>query len=472
MIEEKKIFSVSDLTLSIKKQIEPFFRNIYLQGEISNFKRQSSGHLYFNLKDKNAQISAVFFKGNTHTLERLPKDGDEVIVRGEISIYPPRGSYQIIVRELKYLGVGELLIKLHELKNKLQNKGWFDPEKKKPIPKFPKRIGVVTSPTGAVIQDILNVLTRRFFGINLLLYPVKVQGENSAKEIAQAIDNFNKHNLVDLMIIARGGGSLEDLWAFNEEIVAKSIFESTIPIISAIGHETDTSISDFVADIRAPTPSAAAEIAIKEKTVLQNTLNNFNNSITKALKTKIEHYKNYSQTLAQHPIFISSYHLLSKPIQQIDDIKESIKQSQIFFIERKKEKLEAIKKQTKLLSPLSILSQSRERLSSSWGKIEVYIKQNIKLYKDKCNPSQLQRELDTSIKNNFELKRERLKKIASHFNSLDPKNLLKKGYSILFSEKNNSIILSVNDIEENQKIYAKLHDGKVQLTTNKKIYEK
>ncbi|MES2121396.1 MAG: exodeoxyribonuclease VII large subunit, partial [Chlamydiota bacterium] len=239
----QEILSVSELTNEIKKQIESRFPAVAVKGEISNLKEQSSGHIYFTLKDAGAQLSAVLFRGNARELSRLPKNGDQVVLRGEISLYTPRGQYQMIVRNLEYAGVGELLLKLHAMKAKLQGLGWFDASRKRPLPRFPKTIGVVTSPTGAVIQDIVQVLSRRNAGVHLILHPVKVQGEGAAEEIARAIEEFNRFHLADLLIVGRGGGSLEDLWAFNEECVARAIFQSKIPVISAVGHETDFSIA-------------------------------------------------------------------------------------------------------------------------------------------------------------------------------------------------------------------------------------
>ena len=262
---KKEILTVTQLSQALKMHIETRFPAIAVQGEVSNLKEQASGHLYFTLKDAQAQISAVLFKTNGRAVEKLPKNGDQILVRGEINVYPPRGYYQIIVRELSFVGVGALLLKLHEMKLKLQERGWFDKAHKKPLPKYPKTIGVVTSATGSVIQDILHILSRRLNKFHLILNPVKVQGETAAEEIAEAITQFNRYALADVLIIGRGGGSLEDLWAFNEEKLAKAIFDSQIPIICAVGHETDYCIADFVADVRAPTPSAAAEIVSVEK---------------------------------------------------------------------------------------------------------------------------------------------------------------------------------------------------------------
>lgn len=321
---QSKILSVSELTSAIKGVLEPTFRGISVRGEISNFKLQTSGHLYFSLKDAGSQISAVLFKGNAAALPRMPKEGDQVIAKGEISLYAPRGQYQIVIRELQFLGVGELLLKLHQLKEQLQMRGWFDVAAKKPLPKLPRRIGVVTSPTGAVIQDILNVLTRRFAGFQVILNPVKVQGEGAAQEIAQAIYDFNKYKLADVLIVGRGGGSIEDLWAFNEEIVAKAIFASHIPIISAVGHETDFTIADWVADVRAPTPSAAAEIAIAEKANLLRFLEGAEQMGRQRILQQVSQYRQRIAALQKHPLLSSPYGVLAPAIQRLDDFSRQL----------------------------------------------------------------------------------------------------------------------------------------------------
>lgn len=392
------ILTVSELTNAIKAVLEPTFRGITVKGEISNFKLQTSGHLYFSLKDAGSQISAVLFKGNAASLTRMPKEGDQVVAKGEISLYAPRGQYQIIIRELQFFGVGELLLKLHQLKEQLSARGWFDPEKKKPLPKLPKRIGVVTSPTGAVIQDIIHVLTRRFSGFQVILNPVKVQGEGAAQEIAQAIRDFNKYRMADVLIVGRGGGSIEDLWAFNEEIVAQAIFESEIPIISAVGHETDFTIADWVADVRAPTPSAAAEIAIAEKANLIRFLEGAEAMCRQRMTQQIGQYRQRVAALQKHPLLSSPYGVLASTIQRLDDFT----------------------RQLELLNP-------KEKISKNW---------------------------------------ERLNRVKDHLRSLHPQNVLKKGYAILFSEKNNSIILSAKDLQPGETFKALLQDGKVAATVN------
>lgn len=439
-----KVLTVSELTFAIKSILEKNFTFVCLQGEISNFKHQSSGHMYFSLKDGSSQISAVLFRGNTRGLKKIPKDGDEVIVEAEISVYPPRGNYQLIVRKLSYSGTGDLLLKLHELKEKLKNQGFFDKDHKKDLPMLPKKIGIVTSPTGSVIQDIINVLKRRFSNFHLILNPVKVQGDGAAIEIAGAIKDFNKYNLVDVLIIGRGGGSLEDLWAFNEECVANAIFESKIPIISAVGHETDVSISDFVADIRAPTPSAAAEIVIKEKAQFLDILENFKNQLSKHLSFKLNDLTLQLDNFKQQPAFSSPYTLLGKQMQMLDDLRNSIDSNIKQKLMSQKELLKLIFNQTKSLNPKTKICDFKNELRE-------------------CS-----KRLTLSYKNYLFIKKERLEKLISHLKTTDPKNLLKKGYSILFNEKDASIILSINDIAENDKISAVLSDGKIYAKVEKK----
>ncbi len=360
-----KVFSVSELTSAIKGILEPNFRGISVKGEISNFKVQSSGHLYFSLKDASSQISAALFKGNAAQLMRMPKEGDQVIAVGEISLYAPRGQYQIIIRELQFLGVGELLLKLHQRKEELSRRGFFNPEHKKPLPKLPKRIGVVTSPTGAVIQDIVHVLTRRFDGVSLILNPVKVQGEGAAEEIARAIDDFNRYKLADVLIVGRGGGSIEDLWAFNEEIVAEAIFRSEIPIISAVGHETDFTIADWVADVRAPTPSAAAEIATSEKASLIQFLEQAKSLVRQRLKQQITGYRQHIGALQKHPLLASPYGVLAPAIQRLDDFSRQLELcNPKGKIKEHRDRLERLTRHLQSLHPKNVLKKGYAMLFS------------------------------------------------------------------------------------------------------------
>lgn len=465
-----KIFSVSQLTQEIKKQLETHLASITVQGEISNLKIQSSGHIYFTLKDKEAQIAAVIFKGSTRGLSRLPKEGDQVVATGEITVYPPRGSYQLLIRELQYQGIGALLAMLHERKNKLQNLGYFAKERKKKLPTFPKVIGVVTSPTGAVIQDILHVLERRHAGFHLILCPVKVQGEGAKEEIAAAIRTFNTYKLADVLIVGRGGGSLEDLWAFNEEEVVQAIFDSKIPIVSAVGHETDFSLSDFVADVRAPTPSAAAEIVLFEKKEQLKFLSQIQHRLAHHSLHLLTHLKKQMRSVSRNPYLISPYLLLSKRLQQLDDIKQKLSASIQTYLTKKKLELAAIERQKKALEPSQQIASLQEKLLSLQKNLSLSVCQVVKNKKDKLDIPLLYKTINTAFLLNLQRKKEKLGSTISHLSSIDPKNLLHKGYCILFSENQDSVILSLNQIAVSQNIKILLHDGVINSKVEEIIY--
>ena len=282
--------TVEELNKYIKRKIDDdeVLNNVYVKGEISNFKPHYSGHMYFTLKDEKSLIKCVMFKSYTPHLSFMPKDGMKVCVLGSVSVFERDGVYQIYAKAMKEDGMGSLFEAYEKLKSQLEEEGLFDEEHKKPIPMFPKTIGVLTASTGAVIRDIINVSTRRNPNVRIRLIPVQVQGDGAKEQIVAGIKKFNKEKLADVIILGRGGGSLEDLWAFNEEVVARAIYESEIPIISAVGHETDYSISDFVADLRAPTPSAAAELAVPNIEDVKYTIDLYQNRYKVALKKKVE----------------------------------------------------------------------------------------------------------------------------------------------------------------------------------------
>ncbi len=291
MENKENIISVSELTGQIKAALEEEFGDISVIGEISNFKAHISGHWYFTLKDSNAQISCTMWKGVNNYVFFTPQDGIKVIIRGRITVYPPRGNYQIDVRSMKPAGVGELQAAFEKLKQKLADEGLFDEKYKKPIPKFPRKIGVVTAIDGAAFQDMKNIASRRYPVAEIIIASCKVQGEGAAAEIAESIKLLNSFKDIDLLIIGRGGGSLEDLWAFNEETVARAIFNSRIPVISGVGHEIDFTISDFVADLRAPTPSAAMELATPNKEELFAFIDEFSYYFTQKITEIISDLK-------------------------------------------------------------------------------------------------------------------------------------------------------------------------------------
>jgi exodeoxyribonuclease VII large subunit len=456
-----KVLTVSELTQEIKKQLETGIGSLSVRGEISNLKQQASGHIYFTLKDAEAQISAVLFKGSSRGLSRLPKEGDKVVLLGDITVYPPRGNYQILVREVQYQGVGELLIQLHELKAKLEAKGWFAKERKKQLPPFPKTIGVVTSPTGAVIQDIIHILQRRHAGFQLLLNPVKVQGEGAAREIAKAIEQFNTYGLVDVIIVGRGGGSLEDLWAFNEEPVVEAIVRSNIPILSAVGHETDFTLCDFAADVRAPTPSAAAELVIAEKEQQLKFLFQVRQRIDLHVRSIRTRYRQQIQSASKHPYLASPYLLLSQRTQQLDELKSQIQFSIFSLIKHKKLQLSTYEKQNTALQPSNQLKSWSQKFSTIQRSIRSTCLQIIQAKKKQSLSSAWQKKIDWLLLQKLKYQKEKLDQLSSHLNAIDPKNLLTKGYCILFSEIKDSVILSSEEIIPEQSLQILLKDGTV-----------
>ncbi|MCB1111058.1 MAG: exodeoxyribonuclease VII large subunit [Chlamydiales bacterium] len=440
--KEAPILSVSQLTQAIKLSLESTFPLIWVQGEVSNFKKQSSGHMYFSIKDDQAQISAIMFRGDAMKLKAPPKDGDQVIVRGELNVYPPSGKYQVLVRELRLAGIGELLLRLEELKKEIYKRGWFKPEHKKAIPRFPKRIGVVTSPTGAAIQDILNVLTRRFSGFHLILNPVRVQGSEAAGEIAKAIKQFNDHDLVDVIIVGRGGGSIEDLWAFNEEIVAEAVFQSRIPIICAVGHETDHCIAEYVADVRAPTPSAAAEMVIAEKESQIDKLRQLDRRLQQTIRHQLRHCRQQLTSIAKQPMLASPYAVLGIWMQRLDDIKHRTDVSMQQFLQQKKLVLKGHQQHIQALNPITLIRQ--------YGiKLEQYRRLILQSWKQKHAERQ-----------------QKLLSLTKTLQAIDPKTLLSRGYSIAFSEKDGSVISSIHQLRLNDEIRIMLSDGEAKSTVN------
>ncbi len=316
---QKKIYSVSELSLEIKGLLEKRFPDVWVTGEVSNFRGATSGHFYFTLKDASAQIRAVCFRNQARYLKFKPQDGISVIARGHLSVYEARGEYQLYVDYLEPAGIGALQLAFEQLKQKLAAEGLFDAARKKPLPVLPRAIGVITSPTGAVIRDILRVLKRRFRNMNVTVYPAKVQGEGAAEEIAAGIGYFNKHRIAEVLIVARGGGSLEDLWAFNEEAVARAIAASKIPLISAVGHETDFTIADFVADLRAPTPSAAAELVVHRKQDFIDELRDRARRITQVIRLRISEARGQLTSRRLHHVFQTIRTRLGERAQRVDE---------------------------------------------------------------------------------------------------------------------------------------------------------
>ena len=354
---EKKIYSVSDITFTIKSLLEESLPTIWVEGEISNFKIHFSGHQYFSLKDENTQLAAVMWRSRVERNPFNPEDGMLVQCLGNIRVYEKTGRYQLDVLQVKPAGIGNLQQAFEELKTRLMAEGLFNSETKKTLPQFPNKIAFVTSPTGAAIKDMLHVLKRRAPYVEVLLFPVKVQGENAAHEIARAINELNEYKDIDLIICGRGGGSLEDLWAFNEEIVARAIYNSKIPLISAVGHEIDFTIADFVADMRAPTPSAAAELAVMDKRELAGILLSYNNRILAAINVKIENIKQRLLNYKKSYGFKRSPDLIHQYAQRVDELNMRRINSYKLYCNHQLEKVNHIQQIMASLNPENILSR-------------------------------------------------------------------------------------------------------------------
>lgn len=383
---ENMAITVTELNKYIKEKFEEdeYFSSILIKGEISNFKNHYSGHLYFTLKDENSLIKCIMFKSYAQQLSFVPKDGTKVIAFGSVSVFERDGVYQVYVKAMQEDGIGDLYAKYQKLKKQLEEQGLFDNKYKKEIPKFPKTIGVLTASTGSVIKDIINVGTRRNPNIHIRLLPVPVQGEGAAEKIADAIHYMNKENLADVLIIGRGGGSLEDLWPFNEEILAHAIFNSKIPIISAVGHETDFTIADFVSDLRAPTPSAAAELAVPDIFDLTEKIHLLQNRLRMSLLKKIEimklrYQKCIASTVFKEPTrrINDNYIKIDFYIKQMENaIKKIVKQETINYIE--------LVSKLDTLSPLKTLArgyvivQKENKIIKSADDIKIGDKINLK----------------------------------------------------------------------------------------------
>ena len=430
----QEIISVSEVNSLAKGILERDLSNIWIQGEISSFTAHSSGHWYFTIKDKNSSLSCVMFKFENQNILFEPKVGDELILNGNVGIYAPTGKYQFNVKHIEVFGEGALLKAYEELKKKLEHEGLFEASNKKDFPTIPKSIAVITSETGAVLRDIVTVLRRRSPTLVVTLIESQVQGRDADKFIVQAIKTANKRKDFDLIILARGGGSIEDLWCFNMESVAREIFKSRLPIVSAIGHETDFTISDFVADLRAPTPSAAAELISENHFNLPDSLERITNEIIKIISNKINYIDDNVKNLLKlirHP-----GDKLRETTQQIDNYEMRIKNSLMNLILKKSKDLE---------QEISILKSSSPqiKIQASNNKLEI-----------------ISSALRNGIKANLEKKKKRFSLELSTLQAVSPLSVLARGYSII-SDEEGRIVRSSKNLSLNQKIKARFGEGQI-----------
>jgi len=434
MADARQVWTVSELTRRIKDVLEERFPAFWVEGEISNLRVPSSGHAYFTLKDEGAQIKAALFRNRIRRLRFEPRDGLSVLAFGGLEVYGPRGEYQLVVELLEPKGLGALQLAFEQLKARLGAEGLFDPGRKRPIPRFPRKIGVVTSPTGAAIRDILNIITRRFADLHILVYPVRVQGEEAPGEIVQAIRELGGLGDLDVIIVARGGGSLEDLWAFNEEAVARAVAGSKVPVISAVGHETDWTITDFVADLRAPTPSGAAELVVQEKEALVREVSLLYGRLLRSVPQQLARLRAQVESLARRRVLTDPARPLRDWQRRCDDLGTRLV-SGIWAGHRHA-------RQRVLGGTISLRSQSPLARIVNCSKIV----------------DQLDGRLRTGAAHALASNRQRLQGALGQLESLSPLAVLRRGYS-LTRLPTGEVVRSVRQAGPGSAVQVLLHEG-------------
>ncbi|MFD2672773.1 exodeoxyribonuclease VII large subunit [Marinicrinis sediminis] len=436
----QQVLSVRELTRTIKQRLEtdPAFSDIWVQGEISNFIHHRSGHMYFTLKDKDSRIKSVMFASHNRTLPFLLKEGAKVLARGSVSVYERDGQYQLYVTQMQPDGIGSLFLAFEQLKEKLKQEGLFDPNVKKPIPSYPRAIGLVTSPTGAAVRDMMITLERRFPSIPVLLYPAHVQGVKAAPSIVRGIQIMNELDEVDVLIVGRGGGSLEELWAFNEEQVARAIFQSRIPVISAVGHETDTTIADYVADLRAATPTAAAELAVPDQRELKQRLKQLQERLGQSLTVKSADSRKRLERLQASPYLTHpKRYLLQEPSQYVDRLKEQLTYALDKAAAAKRQKLQQFAHQLNALHP-------RQRLQG--------------LRKD---TTLLRQQLTQSLQMVMKDKHHQLRSEMRQLDALSPLKIMQRGYSLVYDETGTQVRKSAAELKQGEQLRVRMQDGQV-----------
>ena len=412
---QRKIYTVSDLSLEIREMIERRFGDVWVEGEISNFKSSSAGHLYFTLKDDRAQIPAVCFRNTAQLLRFRPENGKLFRARGRVTTYEARGEYQIIVDVLEPAGLGALQLAFEQLKERLEKEGLFQLERKRPIPMLPRKIGIVTSPTSAALRDILTVLKRRHEAVSVLIYPSEVQGDKASFQIVEGIDYLSQHTDVDVIIIARGGGSMEDLWAFNEERVVRAIARSEKPVISAVGHEVDFTISDFVADLRAATPSAAAELVIKSQEELLQRVAGLEDRLQGHIRRRFSTLRSFLASKVGSRGFVVAETRIRRLVQRVDDIAFRLEQ----------------------------VGRSGALTRTRMHRVEIS-----------------QQQLSSAIHQNLRKWHEGFAAAAHTLDALSPLAVLERGYAVCLTPEGR-VVRSASDVEVNGTVEVRLHQGKL-----------
>lgn len=448
----RRVLTVTELTLKVRRLVEKEIGQIWVTGEVTNLRVQSSGHIYFTLKDANAQLSCVLFRSELVPNRELLQDGQKVILQGDLTVYEARGQYQLLVRMVELQGIGALQVAFERLKQKLQAEGLFAAERKRPLPRYPQRIGIATSPTGAAIRDVLHVIQRRQPGLEIILATCRVQGQGSAEEVACAIRLLNEWSAgqlsgqlpmtlpgrkLDLILVTRGGGSLEDLWAFNEEIVARAIFESAIPVISAVGHEIDFTISDFVADVRAATPSAAAEIITESAFASRQFVAETAVYLRQLIRQRLVHERENVKQLAQRWMRFHPRRLLNEQMQYLDDLQTTLLRRVKQGWRDRRTNWRNLQQRLTRVKPSNLLRQRRQVVRD------------------------LQRRLCDLARQGSKHCRHVLANLDGRLRLLSPENVLARGYSITMDAASGKIIRAAKEAQGGQKLRTKLKQGEI-----------
>lgn len=433
---ENRYLSVTALTKYIKRKfdVDPHLQNVLIKGEISNFKQHSSGHMYLTLKDEKARILAVMFSSYNRLMKFTPENGMKVLVKGDISLFEASGQYQVYIKEMQPDGIGDLYLAYEQLKAKLEKEQLFATRFKKRIPKYPKTIGVITSPTGAAIRDIITTIKRRYPIANILLLPALVQGNQAAPSIVRAIERANQQQDIDVLIIGRGGGSIEELWAFNEEIVVRAIFASMIPIISAVGHETDFTIADYVADKRAPTPTGAAELAVPHLNELLDKVYTNQTRLMRAMKKRVSTQRDRLSRIQKSYAFRYPQKLYEQKLEHVDRLREQLHKGTTKLLDQKREKFIQLEKRLARKSPNEQLLQYKEKHQT--------------IYK----------QLNRSMQLILGKKEQKYVHVLSTLEALNPLKIMSRGYSVVYDQEG-SLIKSIQQVKKNDKVNVQLSDG-------------
>lgn len=439
--QTRRVLTVAELTTSVRKLIEKEIGEIWVTGEVTNLRLQSSGHCYFTLKDASAQLSCVLFRGEATANREFLQDGQKLLLQGTLTVYEARGQYQLIVRTLEPQGIGALQLAFEKLKRKLQAEGLFAQERKRALPRYPRRIGLVTSPTGAAIRDVLHVIQRRQPSLEIVLAPCRVQGDGAAAEIAAAIRLLNKWKTsaehLDLILVARGGGSLEDLWAFNEEAVARAIFDSALPVVSAVGHEIDFTISDFVADLRAATPSAAAELITEGPFASRQFVDDAGRRLGQLVRQRVERERDDLLNLAQRLIRVHPRRQLRDKAQHVDELQLALARNAKLGLREQQQRSLILRQRLARLKPSTVLELRRQHLRD------------------------IERRVDELSRHVLERKRNRLATLRARLRLLGPGNVLARGYSITTDEATGTVLRAASDAKAGQRLKTRLKSGEV-----------